>query len=871
MCPLWLKFTNQKCMGLSKYTEKRSFSQTPEPKGKKSKTGNVLRFVIQKHAASHLHYDFRLEMEGVLKSWAVPKGPSTDPDVKRLAMMVEDHPYDYRNFEGIIPPGNYGAGTVIVWDEGTYEPVEKPGEKQRDEKQLLSQLHAGKLHFVLHGEKLHGEFALVKTSARGENAWLLMKLKDKFASRADVTKKALSVKSGLSLEEVAEKSPQKKKVSAKKTRAEKEETTAEPEAEKGKKSPAPTQIKPMLATLTEAAFDSPDWLYEIKWDGYRALSWLNGKKVRMISRNDLPFNKKFPAIAEALSQLNLKAVFDGEIVALDAKGHSDFQRLQNFAQKGKPVELAYYVFDLLWYNGRDLRALPLVERKNILHGILPKKLDTIRYSDHIRGDGTAFFRASTDAGLEGIMAKRMDSRYVSNVRSQNWLKVKNNRRLEAVICGYTKPRNGRKHFGALVLGKYEGNRLKYIGHSGSGFDEKKLGEMYKMFQRLVTDECPFAPEPKTNAPVTWLKPELVCEIKFSEMTDEGIMRQPIFVGLREDKTARDEKNEKVVPPPTEKPAKTSKSKMKHDAFLSADEKEVQQKVGKHMLTFTNLDKLYFPKDGISKRDVLNYYEAVSGYMMPYMKNRPQSLNRHPNGIGKPNFYQKDVQGKVPDRMPTFFYDSESGGGMEYLVCTDKSVLLYMANLGCIEMNPWHGRIQSPESPDWCVIDLDPDGNPFDQVVETALMVKQVLDSVKVPCYCKTSGASGMHIFIPMGARYGYAESKTLAELIVTLVHEQLPGFTSLVRTPAKRKGKIYLDFLQNGKTQTIVAPYSLRPVPGAQVSMPLEWHEVKKGLSPKHFTIHNALERIPQIDAIFKPVLGKGINLQAVLKRIEKL
>lgn len=861
-------------MGLSKYTEKRTFTQTPEPKAKKGKTDAALRFVVQKHAASHLHYDFRLEMEGVLKSWAVPKGPSTDPDIKRLAMMVEDHPYDYRNFEGIIPEGNYGAGTVIVWDEGTYEPVEKPGVKKQSEKQLLAQLHAGKLHIVLHGEKLRGEFALVKTSGRAENAWLLMKLKDKYASRADVTKKNMSVKSGLRLEEVAGKPPQKKKAPAKKTSAKKEAVIPDEEVsetlDKGKKSAMPTRIKPMLATLTEEAFDSPEWLYEIKWDGYRALSSLNGKKVEIISRNDLPFNKKFPEIADALSQLNMKALFDGEIVALDAKGHSDFQQLQNFAQKGKPVQLVYYVFDLLWYDGHDLRNLPLVERKNILQGILPKKMDSIRYSDHVRGDGTAFFRASTDAGLEGIMAKRMDSRYVSNIRSQNWLKIKNNQRLEAVICGYTKPRNSRKHFGALVLGRYEGSRLKYIGHTGSGFNEKKLDELYKMFGRLATDKCPFTPVPKTNMPVTWLVPELVCEVKFSEMTDEGIMRQPIFLGLREDKTAKDEKNEKVVPPPKSKPAKTSKPKMEQNAFLPPDENEVQRKIGKHLLTFTNLDKPYFPKDGIVKRDVLNYYEAVSPYMMPYMKDRPQSLNRHPNGIGKPNFYQKDVQGKVPDWMPTFFYDSESSDSMEYLVCADKSILLYMANLGCIEMNPWHGRVKSPEMPDWCVIDLDPDGNPFDQVVETALMVKQVLDSVKIPGYCKTSGASGMHIFIPMGAKYGYTESKTLAELIVTLVHEQLPTFTSLVRTPAKRKGKIYLDFLQNSKTQTIVAPYSLRPVPGAQVSMPLAWDEVKKRISPKDFTIHNALERIPQIDAVFRPVLGKGINLEAVLKRIEK-
>lgn len=854
-------------MGLRDYIRKRSFTDTPEPGAKPGKTGNRLRFVVQKHAASHLHYDFRLEMEGVLKSWAVPKGPSSDPAVKRLAMQVEDHPYAYRTFEGTIPEGNYGAGTVIVWDEGFYEPYEAAGsDKKTGEKSLLSGLKAGKIKIVLHGKKLKGAFALVKSPARGENAWLLMKLKDEHASADDVLAEETSVKSGLTLEEMAGSASKEwkngKSVAKKKTA--KVVVTEEPDIPaEAKKAAYPGFFKPMLATLTDRAFDSPDWLYEIKWDGYRCLAYADGNKTELFSRNKQVFTEKFSEITQALAQLKLKAVLDGEVVALDGKGRADFQQLQNFARKGKETSLTYYVFDLLWYAGRDLRNLPLWERKAVLHSILPAKSSVICYSDHVAETGKSFFKLALDAGLEGIIAKRKDSLYKTGVRTENWLKIKNTRRLEAVICGFTKPRNSRKHFGAVILGRYEKGRLVYIGHSGSGFDTRGLEDLYRRFKPLIRDKSPFSKVPKTNMPVTWLEPELVCEVKFSEWTEEGVMRQPIFLGLREDKTARDEKNEKRV----KAPKMTSAPKTAADT----SGKEEQRKIGRRVLTFTNLDKLYFPKEKISKRDVLDYYDAVAPYIMPYLKDRPQSLNRHPNGIDNPNFYQKDVAGKVADWIPTYLYDSDSGEDIRYLVCTEKAVLLYMANLGCIEMNPWHSRIQAPEAPDWCVIDLDPDGNPFDRVIETALTVKQVLDGVGAACYCKTSGATGMHIYIPLGGKYSYDDSRAFAELTVLAVNRELPGFTSVVRTPAKRKGKIYLDFLQNRKIQTIAAPYSLRPKPGATVSMPLHWDELKKGLLPKNFTIHNALDRIKETGDLFKPVLGKGIRLETVLENMRRI
>jgi bifunctional non-homologous end joining protein LigD len=571
-------------MSLIAYKKKRSFKKTPEPIGGKSRKG-TLHFVVQKHDATNLHYDFRLEMKGVLKSWAVPKGPSMDPAVKHLAIMVEDHPYDYRTFEGIIPPGNYGAGTVIVWDEGTYEATEENfDDKKQQEKYLLHQLYSGRLKFILHGKKLKGEFALVKTPARGENAWLLMKLKDKYATTEDIGKKNKSVVSNKTIEQVADtsrniwksdkpaaknaKTSRKERVAEKKVKKQEandietgNETNADIDSllQKAKKAPFPTNIKPMLATLTDKPFDNDDFIYEIKWDGYRAISYLHKGKVDILSRNELSFNKKFHAIAEALKQWKTDAVVDGEIIAINDEGRADFQQLQGFIKNANEAHLAYYVFDIIWYKGKDVTMLPLVERKAILQSILPQDQTVIHYSDHIEKDGKAFFKAAIKQGLEGIMAKKADSEYATGYRSQSWLKIKNNRQTEAIICGYTQPRRSRKYFGAIILGKYIKRKLTYIGHSGSGIDQKKLKELYEKFQPLITDECPFKKKPVTNMPATWLKPRLICEIKFSEWTEEKSLRHPIFLGLREDKEAKNEKAEKIVSPPEKK----GKSKNQH--------------------------------------------------------------------------------------------------------------------------------------------------------------------------------------------------------------------------------------------------------------------------------------------------------------------
>ena len=912
-------------MSLATYKKKRSFKKTPEPEGKKKASDGNLHFVVQKHDATRLHYDFRLEMEGVLKSWAVPKGPSMNPEDKRLAMMVEDHPYEYKDFEGIIPPGNYGAGTVIVWDEGTYEAMDWEEKGKKYTKDLLSQLKNGSLKITLHGKKLKGSFALVHTKGREDNAWLLIKKNDKYATTADITKKDKSVVSGMKLEQVAKESTNEwisnkkssttrdkkstkkaavKKIADKSSSAQKKPVKKKVPAEieslikKGKRSAMPADIIPMLSTLTSAPFDDKDWLFEIKWDGYRALAYVEESDVTIMSRKNLSFNSKFAPVVEALATLQLNALLDGEIVALNKDGKGDFQLLQQWQKTGQG-ELVYYVFDILWLDGYNVTQLPLNERKEILKQILPEH-DMIRFSDHVAANGRNFFEAASKQGLEGIMAKNADSAYTPAVRTRQWLKIKVNQRQEVVIAGFTATRGSRTHFGALVLGVYENNELKYVGHTGSGFTEKSLADIYKKLKPLIAKKSPFATKPKTNMPVTWVKPLLVCEVKFSEWTKDNILRQPIFMGLREDKDAKEVHREKAIhadPDSIEKEkpsvkkqtstttmqtktakkksaakakapaAATSKIKTSKQSFLDDTAKEQVMIINKKELTFTNLDKIYWPDEKITKRDMLNYYYQIAPYIMPYMKDRPQSMNRTPDGIKKPGFYQKDVTGKVADWIKRHDYETE-GQQKQYLVCTDEATLMYMANLGCIEMNPWHSTIHKPDNPSWCVIDLDPGEIGFDKVIEAARVVKQLADELDIDCWCKTSGSTGLHIYIPLNAAYDYDQSKQLAELMVTFVHQQIPSFTSLERSPAKRKDKIYLDYLQNRSIQTIAAPYSLRPKPGATASAPLHWDEVKKGLQIKDFTIKNMYDRAKEVGDIFKPVLGKGINLKKVLKAL---
>jgi bifunctional non-homologous end joining protein LigD len=907
-------------MSLEKYVEKRDFTKTAEPKSGKSKDKDKLMFVIQKHDASRLHYDFRLEMDGVLKSWAVPKGPSTDPKTKRLAMMVEDHPFDYRNFEGIIPQGEYGGGTVIVWDEGIYEPIEEIKGKKAQEKHLLQQLKSGSLKIKLHGEKLEGEYALVKTHGMGENGWLLIKHNDKFASTTDITKKDKSVLSGKTIEnmektsekvwqhgheeEVTEAKPGKKKSLAKPVEEAVGEDTDVSLVDTGgadiaaliksaPKSAIPKTIKPMKATLVDEPFDDPDWLYEVKWDGYRAIAFINKSDAQLISRNNLSFDKYYPII-KLLKDWKINAVIDGEILVLNDKGISEFGALQNWRSEADG-ELVYYVFDILWYEGKNLMGLPLKDRLAILKDILPTNDDRIRQSKVFEANGIEFFKAATKIGLEGIIAKKASSVYTSDLRSREWLKIKVHRRQEVIIAGFTKNEGTSKPFSALALAVYDHGALRYVGKVGTGFNDKMQKEMMAQFKPLITDKSPFDVEPDVDKPSrfrpkrlgakpTWLKPELVGEVAFAEVTGDGVFRQASFKGMRADKKATDvileipedteeaveEADELAIADHTE--AIQPPKDMERKTLLNPKDETQVRKICGHDLKFTNLSKVYWPEDKVTKRDMFNYYYQVAEYILPYLKDRPMSLNRFPGGIHGPSFYQKDVKGKAPDWITkTFPYTTSDHEHKEYLVGSDEAVLLWMASLGCIEMNPWFSRIQSPDNPDYCVIDLDPDKNTFDQVVEAALAVKKVLDAIDVPSYCKTSGSTGMHIYIPLAGKYTYDQSQMFARIIVDIVHKQIPDYTSLERMVANRRGKMYLDFLQNRPGATIAGPYSLRPKVGATVSMPVHWDEVKPGLTMKHFTIFNSIDRLKVEGDLFEGVLGKGIDLEKTIKKAQSL
>ncbi|WP_029280090.1 DNA ligase D [Pedobacter borealis] len=892
-------------MSLKKYVAKRDFSKTTEPKSGKSSDRNKLHFVIQKHDASRLHYDFRLEMEGVLKSWAVPKGPSTDPKTKRLAMMVEDHPYDYKDFEGIIPQGEYGGGTVIVWDEGTYEPIETIEGKKAQEKHLLNQLKDGSLKIKLNGEKLHGEFALVKTHGMGENGWLLIKHKDDYASTKDITKEDKSVLSGKTIEKM-EKTSDKvwKEGKEQNLKTEKKSPTQKVKKEttsvgndlkidvnsilkKASKTAIPKGVKPMLATLVDEPFDDPNWQYEVKWDGYRALAFINKGKVDLFSRNNKSFNEKFYPIYDLLLTWKVNAVFDGEILVLNNKGVSNFGSLQNWRSEADG-ELVFYVFDILWYEGKNLMDLPLYQRQAILNDILPTDDDRVRLGKVFKASGVDFFDAARRMGLEGIIAKKTDSTYATDRRSKEWLKIKVQKRQEVIIAGFTKNADTSKSFSSLLLGVYEKGKLQYVGKVGTGFSDKLQRTIMEQFKPIIIDKSPFESIPDVNKPsrfrpnppkakATWLKPELVCEVAFTEVTDDGVFRHPSFQGMREDKKAKEVIREIEVP--TEKIVDDANEENPHAQAIKApkgrvpktllnpkDETQVR-KIKGHELKFTNLSKIYWPEDKVTKRDMFNYYYQVADYILPYLKDRPQSLNRFPGGIHGSSFYQKDVKGKAPDWAETFPYENGEGEKKEYLVGTDEASLLWMASLGCIEMNPWFSRVQSPDNPDYCVIDLDPDKHTFDQVVEAALETKKVLDAINVPSYCKTSGSTGMHIYIPLNAKYNYDQSQMFAKIVVNLVHNQIPEYTSLERMVAARKGKMYLDFLQNRPGATIAGPYSLRPKIGATVSMPLHWDEVKPGLKMKDFNIFNTLDRLKVEGDLFKGILGKGIDL---VKAIEK-
>lgn len=801
-------------MSLSRYVEKRDFKQTSEPKGGKAK-GKKLVFVVQRHHASHLHYDFRLEIDGMLKSWAVPKGPSLNPNDKRLAMMVEDHPYDYRKFEGTIPKGNYGAGVVTIFDEGTYQALSGGVEN------LKKGIAEGNLKFVLHGKKLKGEFALVRMKGTEHNAWLLIKHKDRYAVNV-----AYNVEDMVAAKIKKEgKDFKKEKISIRQPKIKEKPTVYQ---------------KPMLAKLTKDAFNDEEWIFEEKLDGYRAIAQLEKHKVMLFSRNGKNIGTTYPPLLTALQKLDIHAILDGEIVIRNSKGRSVFQSLQHYDSHHTHAKLAYVIFDVLQINGSDVRMMPLHQRKRLLEMLL-KHLpqESIEVISFVKKNGEAFFDEAKTRGWEGIIAKKLDSPYLSNTRSENWLKIKLQQTQEAVIMGYTKPNGERKHFGALVLAIRKAQGWVYIGNCGTGFNQKTLKEIHEILIPLQTDHKSVIGKVVQETKVTWVKPQIVCEVTFTEWTADQHLRHPVFKGIRTDKKAGEMKKEIGM--------KIRKQQVK-------EENEREVRFGRKKLKLTNQDKIYWPDEHITKGQLIAYYQNIAKFILPHLKNRPLSLNRHPNGIKKPNFFQKDLN---TDQIPNWIkYASLRSSHLEkkidYLICNNEATLFWMVNLGCIEINPWISTYQKPEQPLFAVLDLDPLEIDFGQVVKVALTAKSLLDQMKLKAFVKTSGSKGIHIVIPLAPIYSYDITRNFIHYLAGLIYEQHPDITSLERSPTKRKGKIYLDYLQNSIGQTIVAPYSARPKSGATVSTPLQWEELTDDLQIKNFTIFNTYERVRELGDLWK-------------------
>ena len=852
-------------MSLKEYSRKRSFDKTPEPAptpAPSATSGNF--FCVQRHDATRLHYDFRLEVDGALKSWAVPKGPSLEPLSKSLAVHVEDHPLDYGNFEGNIPKGEYGGGSVMLWDRGAYELLgDIPAQ---------AQIERGDLKFRLHGEKLRGEFALVRMKNRGKgNEWLLIKKKDGDAKPGwNVEDYARSVLTGRTQQEIAENLPA--------TSAPKSESRSLDKMKGAVKSPMPRSIHPMLAALAEQPPSGPGWLYEVKWDGVRALCFVENNQLCIYSRNQKRCDQQYPELSVLPRFLKASnAILDGEIAVLDENGRARFSLIQPRIGVGDPNSIVHlarstpvtlFLFDLLYLDGYDLRGVALEERKRLLAEILTPT-DRIRISDHFAANGNAMLEAARAHGLEGILAKRRDSKYEPR-RSRDWVKVKVVTTGDFVIGGFT--HGERDYFSSLVLGVNDRGKLVHVGQVGTGFNEKSLKEIYSRIEPLITEKSPFSGPVKALRDVTWIKPELVAEIKYLEVTPDGLLRAPVFMNLRLDKDPKECVRE--TPLEIQSDAADPPLIQREPVAPPAAGVELNVTVDGHRLKFTNLTKIFYPGEGIAKRDIINYYNSIANLIIPHLRDRPLSLKRYPNGIDHEFFFQKDAEAKVPDwvRLEPVFSEHNQDN-IHYIICNDRATLLYLANLACIDQNPLMSRIGSLDSPDFALIDLDPtEGCPYDRIVEAANLVKKTLDALGMAGYPKTTGGDGMHVYIPLEPVYTYEQVRTFAELLSILV---IRGNEDLFTTPRtvsqRKKGKVYFDYLQIASNKTIAAPYVLRAYPGAPVSTPLDWAEVKKGLEPSQFNIHNALDRFERVGDLFAPVLANLQKLEPALEKVSQL
>jgi bifunctional non-homologous end joining protein LigD len=863
---------------LEEYRRKRRFGRTPEPSGEpdtskasgkpvsEAKRTRLPKprlpqlevrpgaehgdtFVVQKHRATRLHYDFRLAIDGTLKSWAVPKGPSQSHADKRLAVHVEDHPLDYANFEGKIPEGNYGAGTVMVWDRGTFH--------LEGNLDALTQLAKGEIKFSLNGEKLRGSFVLVKLkqSEKG-NEWLMIKHKDAAEDSSwNIDEHDGSAVTGRTIEEIKEELPPKRQA-----------VPIRPEELQGsRKGPMPSKVEPMLATLADRPFSDPNWLFEIKWDGVRAVARIKNGDLTLLARAGGDITKRYPELASLPEALAAQeAILDGEIVALDARGHSNFERLQERMHVRAPSEhlvtqipVVYLVFDLLYCDGYDLRKSPLLERKQLLSRVMHAS-GRFRYSDHQLEKGKELFELAEKNGLEGILAKRAESPYVSE-RSPYWVKLKVTQTVDAVVGGWTEPRTPALSFGSLLLGLYEGKKLRFIGHVGSGFDAKKQKELSATLKGLAAPACPFESVPVTNEKPSWVSPELVARVKFSGWTDEHALRHPVFVALREDARPADCQWERETAPAAADPVVVrapeivgrvlnTKAQIETELFKGRLETVTIELDGKR-LRLSNLNKIYFPESGHTKRDLLAYYYRMADFILPFLRDRALVLRRYPDGIKGQAFFQKDVREGLPDWFKTVPVDSEHRGEViHYATANDRASLLFLTGLGCIDHNPWSNRYDDIDHPDYFFFDLDPsDGTEFPVVVTIARALHEMLEELRLAHFLKTSGATGIHIFIPVEPIYTYEQLRTFGEIIARTVTAEHPNLVTSERIVAKRPaGRVLIDVQQNAHGRPLAAAYSVRAFPQAPVSTPLLPRELRASLRPETLNIKTVFARLKE-------------------------
>ena len=762
---------------LREYERKRDRAKTPEPFSSARRRGKAPIFVVQRHDARRLHYDFRLERGGALASWAVPKGIPLEPGERVLAVHVEDHPLDYASFAGEIPKGSYGAGTVEIWDRGTYE--------------LLEEKRDGGLTVRLHGERLEGTWTLIPAKLGGdERNWLLLRKHD----------------------------------------------DAAPE-------PGPRRLyTPMLATNTDRLPTGDDWLFEVKWDGYRALGLVRGGEARLVSRNSNDLTGRFPAAARELAKAvrSPECVVDGEVCALDEQGRPSFSAMQ----QGRPeTPIVYEAFDVLEIDGEPVVDLPLARRRELLEELLDARNRTVRLSAAF-DDGDALLTAVTEQGLEGVVAKRATSRYAVGRRSADWLKLKTTTGDEFVICGWTAGQGRRGGtFGSLVLGRYEGGELRWVGNVGTGFSDRDQDDLLARLRPLQRKTSPLAVVPKMPkvraADVTWVRPELVCEVEFAEWTHDGHLRAPRFKRLREDKV------------PLETAAST----------------------GGHVVKLSNLDKLFWADEGITKGDLLEYYAAIAPTLVPHLRDRPFTMRRYPDGAYGKAFFQKDAPSHMPEWIPRFHVEVTTREGREKRwidapIVNEEAAVLWMANMGCIDMNAWYSRVDKPDRPDFVLFDLDPsDDVGFAETVEVALLIKAALDTLGLVSFAKTSGADGMHVLVPVERRHTYEDTREFAEIVAGAIARAHAGLATTEWVKRKRRG-VLIDSNQNGAGKTIASVYSVRPKPGAPVSTPLRWDEVKAGLDPRDFTMEVVLERVRKHGDLFAGVLSSRQRLANALKAI---